>query len=186
VELRPQLCREENQQCVSAGRIRRVNDIPALRKMVERDTADGLRLSNGVDISILTNSYRSIRGRSMLACVLEECAFYRSEESASPDEETYRAIRPSLARVPGSIAIGISSPYKKSGLLYRKFTKHFGQNDDDVLVIRAESKKLNPTLSDEEIERDLADDYAAARAEWFAEWRDDIAGWLPLEVIEAA
>lgn len=161
-------------------------DVLVLRKMVERDTADGLRLNNGVDIAIVTNSYRSIRGRSMLACVLDECAFYRSEESASPDEETYRAIRPALARVPGSVLIGISSPYKKSGLLYRKFTKHFGQNDDDVLVIRAESKKLNPTLDDAEIERDLQDDYAAARAEWFAEWRDDVAGWLPLEIIEAA
>ncbi|WP_409455271.1 hypothetical protein [Methylocystis sp. H62] len=55
-----------------------------------------------------------------------------------------------------------------------------------MLVIRAASKMLNPTLDDAEIERDLADDYAAARAEWFAEWRDDVAGWMPLEIIEAA
>jgi hypothetical protein len=162
------------------------HDIAALKRMVIRETADGLQLDNGVDIGIATNSFRSIRGRSMLACVLDECAFYRSEESASPDEETYRAIRPALARVPGSVLIGISSPYKKSGLLYRKFVKHFGQNDDDALIVRAASKMLNPTLADEEIERDLQDDYASARAEWFAEWRDDIAGWLPLEVIEAA
>lgn len=162
------------------------DDIPALKRMVTRDTADGLALNNGVDISILTNSFRTTRGRSMLACVLDECAFYRDENSVSPDEETYRAIRPSLARVPGSVLIGISSPYKKSGLLYRKYEKHFGKDDPDVLVIRAPSKSLNPTLDDAEIERDLQDDPAAAAAEWLAEWRDDICGWLPLDVIRAA
>jgi hypothetical protein len=82
--------------------------------------------------------------------------------------------------------IGISSPYKKSGLLFRKFKKHFGQNDDDVLVIQAASRVLNPTLDQARIDSDIADDPAAARAEWLAEWRDDIAGWLPLELIEAA
>jgi hypothetical protein len=162
------------------------HDCQPLREMVENDTADGLRLTNGVDVSILTNSYRSTRGRSMLGCVLDECAFYRDENSVSPDEETYKAVRPSLARVPGSVLLGITSPYKKSGLVFRKWEKHHGKDDDDVLVIQAASKLLNPTLDDEEIERDLQDDYAAARAEWFAEWRDDVAGWLPLEIIRAA
>jgi len=33
--------------------------------------------------------------------------------------------------------VGISSPYRKSGLLYAKFKKHFGRDDDHTLVIRA-------------------------------------------------
>ena len=160
-------------------------DIPLLREMVTRETANGFELSNGVDIAIATNSFRAVRGRSILCCVLDECAFYRSDKSANPDEELYRALRPALARVPGSTLIGISSPYRKAGLLWRKFAKHYGKNDD-VLVIRAASKTLNPTLDQAEIDRDLADDPASARAEWFAEWRDDIAGWMDLETIEAA
>ncbi len=108
------------------------------------------------------------------------------ENSASPDEEVYRACRPALARVPGSMLIAISSPYRKSGLLYRKFNKHFGQNDDDVLVIHAPSQALNPTLDQAEIDRDIADDPVKARSEWYAEWRDDINGWLDYELIDAA
>jgi len=82
--------------------------------------------------------------------------------------------------------IGISSPYKKSGLLYRKFKEHFGKDDSDVLVIRAASQTLNPTIDQAEIDKDLAEDPASARAEWFAEWRDDIGGWLDTATIEAA
>ena len=60
--------------------------------------------------------------------------------------------------------IGISSPYKKSGLLYTKFRKFFGQNDDDVLVIRAPTRLLNPTIPQKVVDEALAEDYAAARA----------------------
>ncbi len=161
------------------------SDVELLRGMVQRETANGFELTNGVDVAISTNSYRAVRGRSILAVIFDECAFWRDENSAAPDEETYRAVRPALARVPGSIMIGISSPYRKSGLLYRKFKQHYGK-DGDVLVIKAPSKVLNPTLDQAEIDRDLAEDPASARAEWLAEWRDDIAGWLDLDVIAAA
>ena len=88
----------------------------------------------------MTNSHRSVcSGRGILICVLDECAFFRDENSATPDEELYRAVLPGLARVPNSMLIGISSPYKKSGLLYRKYCESFAQNDDDVLVIQAPS-----------------------------------------------
>lgn len=163
-------------------------DCPALKNLVSRETVEGFELDTRVDIKIQTLSHRSVRGRSMLMVVLDECAFYRDDtgEFSNPDEEIYRAVLPGLARVPGSMLIGISSPYKKSGLLYRKWQEHFGQNDDDVLVIQAPSRTLNPTLDQADIDKKIADDPAAARAEWLAEWRDDIAGWLPYEIIASA
>jgi len=103
------------------------------------------------------------------------------------DVETYNAIKPGLVTLaPASMIVGISSPYRKSGLLYAKFKKHFGRDDDHTLVIRAPTRSLNPTVPQEEIDRDLEEDPAKARAEWLAEFRDDIGGWLPLEVIEQA
>jgi hypothetical protein len=57
----------------------------------------------------------------------------------------------------GGMIIGISTPRKKSGLLYTKWREHYGQSGD-VLVIRAPSLTMNPTLDrkliDAEIERD--------------------------------
>ena len=40
------------------------DDIALLRNMVTRETAYGFELSNHVDVSVATNSHRSIRGRS--------------------------------------------------------------------------------------------------------------------------
>ena len=150
-------------------------DIPALQKLVRRETATGLRLNNGVEIAIGTNSFRSVRGRSILCVVLDECAFYTYENSATPDEETYKALRPALSTLqPESMLIGIATPYRKGGLLYRKYSEHFGKDTDDVLVIQAPSIVLNPTLDQADIDAALAEDPAGAGAEWNATFRDDV------------
>ncbi len=43
------------------------NECPALSRLVLRETALGLELSNRVDIQVMTNSHRSVRGRSILS-----------------------------------------------------------------------------------------------------------------------
>jgi hypothetical protein len=159
--------------------------IPMLNSMVGRETGAGFELTNGVDIAIATNNFRAVRGRAVLAAILDECAFYQSESSTSPDVETYRALMPGLATLPGAILIGISSPYRRAGLLHQKYKDHFGRAGD-VLVVKATSKMLNPTLDQAIIDQALIDDPAAAKAEWLGEFRDDVGGWLPSEVIEAA
>lgn len=153
------------------------SEIPLLSSMVTRETATGFELNNRVEITVATNSFRSVRGRPVLCAIMDEVAFYRDETSASPDEETFKAIQPALASIPGAMVIGISSPYRKAGLLHRKFKQHYGQ-PGDVLVIRASTRTLNPTIPQEVVDRALEEDPAAARAEWLAEFRDDISGFL--------
>jgi hypothetical protein len=118
--------------------------------------------------------------------VLDECAFYRSSESVSPDYETYNAIVPGMATIDGSMLVGISSPHRRSGLLYSKWRDHYGKPDDDVLVVKAPSQVLNPTLPDRVVNNAMAQDPALAKAEYMAEWRDDLATWLDRELIEAS
>ena len=163
-------------------------EIEMLRDMVINGdgTASGFELDNGVDVSILTSSFRAVRGRAILAAVLDECAFWRDETSSNPDVEVYNALRPGLASLPGSVLIGISSPYARSGLLYKKYKDHFGKDLPDVLVIKAPTRALNPTIDQAIIDAAMADDPAAARAEWMAEFRDDVQALLTREVIEAA
>ena len=43
--------------------------------MVRRETATGFELSNKVDIAVATNSFRSVRGRSILCAIMDEVAF---------------------------------------------------------------------------------------------------------------
>jgi phage terminase large subunit-like protein len=120
--------------------------IPDLKAMVVRETRFGLGLSNGVSIEVTTNNFRQARGRTVMLAILDEAAFYRSDDSATPDFEVYRAVTPSLATLPNSMLIAISSPYRKAGLLYDKWKACFGKPDDEVLVVQASSLQLNPSL----------------------------------------
>jgi hypothetical protein len=161
-------------------------DVELLKGLLgKKPTATGFELTNSVDVVISTNSFRSVRGRPILCAILDETAFWRDETSATPDEETYKAIKPALASLPGSMIIGISSPYRKAGLLYKKFKEHYGR-EGDVLVIKAPTRTLNPLIDQAIIDEAMAEDPAAARAEWGAEFRDDIAGFVDATVIEAA
>ena len=161
-------------------------DIPMLRSMVTRETKSGFELNNRVDVTVASNDYRSVRGRPVKLAILDERAFFRSENSASPDIELYNAIRPALASLAGSRIIGISSPYRKSGLLWNKYRKHFGQDDDDVLVIQAATRTLNPTIDQAFIDQALADDPIGGLAEWGGQFRPDISGYADFELIDAA
>jgi len=54
-----------------------------------------------------------------------------------------------------------------------------------VLVIRAPSLLLNPTLDQSIISAALEDDPAAASAEWLAQWRTDIESYVSREAVDA-
>ena len=156
-----------------------------LRKMIVSTTAHEIRLTNGVIIAVHTNSYRLVRGKTLLATVFDELSMWRDDTSANPDLETYRAVRPSLART-GGVLIGISSPYRRAGLLYAKFKDHFDADDDDVLVVRGATSVFNPTIDQAVIAKEMAKDPEGARSEWMAEFRTDISALLDDEVIDDA
>ena len=160
-------------------------EIPPLAAMVARTTDDGLELTNQVDISVMTGSFRSIRGRPILTAILDECAYYRDETSTTPDLELYRALLPGM-RLPQSMMIGISSPYRKAGLLYDRWRKHYGEDSDDVLVVQAPSHVMNPTLDTRDRDRQMVEDPSAARAEWYAEFRDDLVSFIDPAVVDRA
>jgi hypothetical protein len=158
---------------------------PILRQQIESTTANEIRLKNSVVISIHTNSFRLIRGRTLLAVIFDELAYWRDEASANPDLEVYRAVRPSLART-GGMLIGISSPYRRAGLLHSKFKGYFDTNDEDVLVVKGSTSQFNPTISAATIAKEFAADPESARSEWGAEFRSDVSALFDDAVIEDA
>lgn len=159
--------------------------IPALAAMVERETKDGFALNNGVDIVVATNSFRAVRGKPILLVIIDEAAFMASDTSANPDTELYAALRPGMLTLPSSRIIIISSPYRKSGLLWDRYRKFFGKNDDNTLVIQAAVRELNPTISQETIDLETAEDPAAAVSELQGQFRNDIEAFVNRDAVEA-
>jgi len=158
---------------------------PTLRNEIADVTTTEIRLKSGVVIGTHSNSFRTVRGRSLLGVVFDEVSFWRDETSATPDAEVYSAVLPSLATTDGML-IGISSPYRKVGLLHAKHRQYFGTDNADVLVVQGSSKAFNPSLTDEVIAAQRASDPTAASSEWDAEFRADLVGFLDDAVIERA
>lgn len=158
--------------------------IPSLKKMVQRTTDDVLELRNMVDISVMTGNFRTVRGRPILCAILDEVAMLRSDDSAAPDIELYSALLPGMSTIPSAQLFGISSPYAKVGLLYKKYTDNFGKDSDDVLVIQAPSHVMNPVLDTRDRDRQMLEDPARARAEWFAEFRDDLVAFIDPAIVD--
>jgi hypothetical protein len=159
---------------------------PILRQEIVSTTQSEIRLRNAVVISVHSNSFRSVRGRTLIACVCDEIAYWRDETSALPDTECYRALRPSLLAAAGML-VSISTPYRAGrGLLYSKWHNGFGVDDPDTLVVAGASRKFNPLLSEAAIDRALADDPEGSKSEWSAEFRNDLAAFLDDQLIAAA
>jgi hypothetical protein len=161
-------------------------EIPALAAVVKTIDRDGVTLRNGVAIIVATNSFRSVRGRAVLCFIGDEVAFWRSEDSATPDFEVAGAVAPGLARMSNSMMILISTAHKRSGLLYQKWKDHYGRDDDDVLVVRGTTLQFNPTFDAKTIERQIASDPPLYRAEYLSEWRDDLSSFISRELLDAA
>jgi hypothetical protein len=66
---------------------------PILQSSVLNVTASEIELKGGVTIEVVTRSYRTVRGRSVCVALLDELAFWRSEESTNPDSDVLNAIR---------------------------------------------------------------------------------------------
>ena len=156
-----------------------------LKGLIESRTVDTLRLASGVDIEVRPASFRTIRGVTAVAAICDEIAFWRSEDSANPDKEILKALRPSLATTGGLLAC-ISSPHAKRGELYGTFKRHFGQDGHRaILVANAPSRTMNPSLSRRVVDRAYDEDPDSAAAEYGARFRSDVEQFVSREAIEA-
>lgn len=160
---------------------------PIFRAMLKKEpTRDGIALTNGLTIEVTTNDKRRVRGRTVVAAIFDEVAFWLAESSSNPDQEVYRAVRPAMATIPGAMLIGITSPYAKKGLAYKKFKDHYGK-PGTTLVIKAPTWVMNPTLprDGEFIAGEFKDDPVSASAEFGAEFRNDVEAFVDRDVVEA-
>lgn len=156
---------------------------PVLRQFIKVDLKDELQLNNGITISIKTADFGSVRGYTILACIMEEIAFFPSE-GAQPAEEILRAIEPGMGTIPSSMKICISTPYSKSGLLWDLYKRYYQKPGPDLFFWKSPSLTLNPTLNRGLIKRARKSDPFAARSEWEAEFRDDISGFISIDALE--
>ena len=90
-----------------------------------------------------------------------------------------------MATIPDSLLICASSPYARTGALWDAYRKHYGKDDAPVLVWRAPTLTMNPSVPRRVIDEAYEADPASAAAEYGAEFRTDVETFVTREAVEA-
>jgi hypothetical protein len=160
---------------------------PFTRALIKGDPRkESIDLTNNISIEIVTASFRSIRGRTVVAAILDEIAFWNSDvDAANPDSEILSALRPAMATIPDALLLALSSPYARRGELWNAYAKHFGKEGDPILVWRASTMVMHadPRLQPV-IDAAYEADESSASAEYGAEFRKDIESFIDEATLE--
>jgi hypothetical protein len=164
-----------------------LTQVPSFSSLIKRADDDAIELTNRVTIEVQTASFRSVRGYTVIACLCDEIAYWRNDETAAnPDSEIIGAVRPSMATIPGAMLLCASSPYARRGELWQAHRNYHGRDDAGVLVWQAPTRTMNSTVPESFIRDELDKDPAKAGAEYLAQFRSDIESFISREVVDAA
>ena len=158
--------------------------VPMLASLITEETAETITLTTGVSIEIHASRIASPRGRTFIAVLADEIAFWRDETSANPDAEVLNAVKPGLATIPNSMLLMASTPHGRKGVLWETYRKNFAVDDAPVLTWQAPTEAMNPGIDPQIIDDAREQDPEAARAEYDAEFRDDVVTFAPRNVID--
>ena len=163
-----------------------LNSTHELAACVDDEKQTELTLTNGRSILCFPCTAPAMRSFSIPCGMLNELAFYRLSGSVDSDVEIQMAMRRGMIAFEHTTLIKISTPYMKSGVLYDDFQRAFGVDDPDLLVWKASSQVMNPTISDARLARERRQDASRARREYDADWVDDLSAFLESRLVEAA
>lgn len=150
---------------------------PELRKLLSNISQDAFLINrpDGIvsfECAPATSGGAALRGRSLVAAAMDECAFFRDEKYSVNDRDIFRAITPRLLE--GGILVVPSTPWIKSGLLYDLWQENH-THPETSLVAHAPTELLRPTMAALVRQERQRDPENAAR-EYDAEFMESGAG----------
>ncbi len=182
----PIVAQDQRATRIAFGYVRDYLSSPEIAGCVVNERQNEIELMNGLSIIAFPCTLRSLRGWSIPCGVLDELAFFRLEGQVDSDVEVQASIRRGGISFPMTTLVKISTPYMKSGVLYDDFQKAFGKDDPDLLVWRASSALMNPTLTPERLAKEKRLDPSRYAREYEAEFTDDLSAFLPTAWVQAA
>ena len=163
-----------------------IENVPFLKRKIERKTLETIELKRQVAIEVHTASFRTVRGYTIAACLLDEMAFFRSDEdSSNPDSEIIKAIQPAMKTIPTSMLLVASSPYARRGVLWENYKEYFGTDNEDILVWQAPTWVMNKSITEDDLADDFRRDISSAKAEYGAEFRTDVETFVRQEAVDS-
>lgn len=186
----PIVAADQKQARVVMHYVRALCALPEIKPYVHRILRDTIELKNGLNCEVHTASYRTLRGYTIIAAVLDEVAFWRDEStSENPDSAILDALRPGMSTVPDALLLAISSPYARKGEVWTTYDRYYGQDDPHIVVWNCDTRSLNPVVAERVIARAFEEDPVSAASEYGADgrvvFRQDVEAFLDAEAIRA-
>ena len=160
--------------------------VPMLKQLIVAETKESISLRHQINIEVHTASFKTVRGYTIAAALLDEIAYWPTDlEASTPDIEIINAIRPAMATVPEAMLLCASSPHSRKGALWEAYRKHYAKDGDPILVWQADTRSMNPSVPQSYIDAHLSEDPARASAEYLAQFRTDIESFVNIEAVRA-
>jgi hypothetical protein len=163
---------------------------PLLKGLITAITADRIDLKNNLTIAVVPPTLKSVRGYANPVAVLDEVGvWYQDSDSANPDYEIWRAVKPGQTQFPNKMLMGISSPWNKAGLLFNYYEagtdgRHVTNEDDrdrykNCLVVHGTTAGMgNPRVDPDWLRQEMRRDPRAFEREYLAVFQDSLTGFL--------
>lgn len=175
-----------------------IESSPILEKEIVQITADRIDFANRFTIACVPATLKSVRGYSCPVVVMDEVGvWYQESESANPDYQIYDAVSPGQVQFPDRKIIGISTPWNKSGLLYKYHEagtegwKHqlaaLREGYRGVCVLKGPTAVLGNKLVERDfLQKERDRNPLAFEREMLAEFQDSISGFIPSVLVNDA
>lgn len=183
------------------------------KSWVRNLTADRIELKNGVTIAVTPPTVKSIRGYDAPVAVLDEVGvWYQDADSANPDFEIYDQVNSRQAQFAHPKIIGISSPWNRGGILFKRYEagtngvnvrcndcRAIGRRDADCVscvvaraahsgrcILYSTTAISNPIVSRAWLQSTRNKDARAFERECIAKFQDSLSGFLNSALIDKA
>lgn len=175
-----------------------LEESPLLKGEVASWTPEQIRLKNGIVIEAVAPNMKNQRGIAVPVLGMDEVAFWYSDsESANPDYEVLRAVRPAMIQFPHRKRFAISSAYTREGILYdavtagtrgrstenEKLQKRFRKS---LVVVATTALMANPRVRRVDLQEERDSDEEAFEREFLSRFSDTITGFLNKALIADA
>jgi len=159
---------------------------PACAALIDDIRSTEIDLKNKMTISIFPCTVKSLRGYAIPSGVMDELGYWRQDGAVDSDTEIETSILRGMPRYQGKL-VKISTPYMRSGVLYNDFKLGYGAEHPSLLVWKASTSNMNPTMTEEMLAslKQRMDPSRFAR-EFLAEFVEDLETFLPQHLIDAA
>lgn len=146
--------------------------------------AESLSLTTGVTIKVKPARITAGRSIAIPCAILDEAAFFPTDDSAQPDLEIVNGIKPAMATFPDPLLVVLSSPYAKRGILWQAWRDYYGQ-PGRILVWQAPTLAMHDTPTVRAfVQGEIDKDPVSAAAEYGAIFRTDISNPFDESVLQ--